>query len=102
MTLKKTPMKDLKNGNTVYMISDEEFNYRYVDPMIPRLQRLQKWLKQASKGPVWINWEGYPKYNKDHRELVRKGALRLVRKHISTCRNMSMLLLTDKGKSMIK
>lgn len=98
MALKKIPLKLLttKYGN------QEKFNYLYVDAMKPKNVRLQKWLKEANEGPIWINWEGYPKFDKDLRELVKKGALKLVRHHISTCRNMSKLHITNLGQDMIK
>jgi hypothetical protein len=84
-----------------YYGDEDKFNYDYVDAMVPKQDRYRKWLSDAKRGPIWINWEGYPKFNKDLRQLVKLGLLVLKRNHISTCRNMSKLHITELGKNKI-
>tara|TARA_R110000850_G_scaffold175209_1_gene300711 strand:+ start:62 stop:364 length:303 start_codon:yes stop_codon:yes gene_type:complete len=98
MTLRKIPLKPL----TTRFGDQDKFNYKYVDAMVPKQDRYRNWLLQAAEGPIWINWEGYPKFNKDLRQLVKLGFLELKRNHISTCRNMSKLHITELDKSNIK
>lgn len=98
MPLRKIPLKPL----TCRFGDEDSFNYKYVDAMVPRSQRLQTLLKQARRGPIWVNWEGYSSFTKDLRDLVQIGALKLRREHLATRRNMTRLYITDTGLSSIK
>jgi hypothetical protein len=97
MTLRKIPLKPLTTA-----FNKDKFNYDYVDAMVPKHDRYRNWLSAAQKGAIRINWEGYPKFDKDLRALVKLGFLKLKRNHISTRRNMSELHITELGKKNIK
>jgi hypothetical protein len=96
MTLRKIPLKPL-----TATFNKDKFNYDCVEAMIPKQDRYRKWLLEALKSPIWINWEGYPDFNRDLRQLVKLGFLELKREHIRDRRNMSILYLTELGKNKI-
>jgi hypothetical protein len=96
MPLRKIPLKPL-----TATFNKDKFNYDYVDAMVTKQDRYRKWLLDAKRGPIRINWEGHPKFNKDLRALVKLGFLELKREYLKLNRKISHLHITELGKKHI-
>jgi hypothetical protein len=97
MTLRKIPLKPLTSA-----FNKDKFNYDYVDAMVCKQDRYRNWLLDAQKGPIRINWEGHPKFDKDLRALVKLGFLQLKREYLKLNRKISHLHITERGKNKLK
>ncbi len=67
---------------------------------LPRRQRQLKWLKEAREIGITLQVQGGVGYNKDLRDLVGRGLLRMVRSYYDGLHqelSRARLLITDRG-----
>ena len=112
MTRRYIPAKPIEDmllpEDHVYAEPHNTRVHRKYDAKGPRRERQLAYLVQASKAPIRVNKEFCIPYNKDLRELVAEGKLRLSREGRTSIRGpahtnrTTMLYITDLGLETIK